>query len=342
MGGMVIARAEKKNQPHNYSWFNNCEQSMDKLTAMATFVKVVEAGSFTRAADALNLPKARVSQRISDLEKHLCVRLLNRTTRALSLTDDGAAYFDKCQVLLQQIDELEATLNGGSATPIGRLRVDSLVSIARWVIAPKLHDFQTRYPRIRLRLSSSERISHLLEDGIDCTIRGGVLKDSSMIARHLCDIEMGLYASPGYLASAGGVESPDALAKLKRISWFSGRERNPFAWELESGTQRFVLQSGDGVQFDEPDVAISACMAGSGICPGAPFAVAGFVRAGKLVPVLPEWHFSSLPVHIVYPGSRHLSVRVRCFVNWILEVFEEQAEIQLTPLALALEPNHVE
>lgn len=241
---------------------------MDKLTAMATFVKVVDTGSFTRAADALDLPKTRVSQRISDLEKHLGVRLLNRTTRALSLTDDGAAYFDKCKALLQQIDELESTLSGETAAPIGRLRVDSLVSIARWVIAPKLHDFQARYPRIQLRLSSSDRISHLLEDGIDCTIRGGALKDSSMIARHLCDIQMGLYASPDYLASVGGVDTPDALLQLKRISWFSGRERNPFVWELEAGHARFVLQSGDGMQFDEPDVAMSACMAGSGICPG--------------------------------------------------------------------------
>ncbi|MBN0350726.1 LysR family transcriptional regulator, partial [Pseudomonas aeruginosa] len=103
---------------------------------------------------------------------------------------------------------LEATLRGGTATPIGRLRVDSLITIARWVIAPRLHDFQARYPRIQLRLSSSDRISNLLEDGIDCTIRGGALKDSSMIARHLCDIQMGLYASPEYLASIGGVDSP--------------------------------------------------------------------------------------------------------------------------------------
>ncbi|HBO5303156.1 TPA: LysR family transcriptional regulator [Pseudomonas aeruginosa] len=310
---------------------------MDKLTAMATFVKVVDAGSFTRAADALGLPKARVSQRVSDLEKHLGVRLLNRTTRALSLTHDGSAYFDKCQVLLQQIDELEATLRGGTATPIGRLRVDSLITIARWVIAPRLHAFQARYPRIQLRLSSSDRISNLLEDGIDCTIRGGALKDSSMIARHLCDIQMGLYASPEYLASIGGVDSPDDLSQFRRLSWFSGRERNPFMWELESGPERFVVQSGDGMQFDEPDVAISACVAGSGICPGAPFAVAGFVRAGKLVPVLPQWHFSAAPVHVIYPGSRHLSVRVRCFVNWVMELFAENPEIQLTPIALALE-----
>lgn len=315
---------------------------MDKLTAMTTFVKVVEAGSFTRAADALGLPKARVSQRISDLETHLGVRLLNRTTRALSLTDDGTAYFDKCQVLLQQIDEVEATLKGRTAAPSGRLRVDSLITVARWVVAPRLHDFQARYPKIQLRLSSSDRISNLLEDGIDCAIRGGALKDSSMIARHLCNVEMGLYASPGYLASIGRVDTPEDLTRLKRISWFSGRERHPFTWELESGQNRFVVQSGDGLQFDEPDVAISACLAGSGICPGAPFAVAGFVRSGKLVPVLPGWHFSPAPVHIVYPSSRHLSVRVRCFVNWIHEIFSEQVEIQLKPMALALESGHAE
>ncbi|MEN7335115.1 LysR family transcriptional regulator [Pseudomonas aeruginosa] len=253
---------------------------MDKLTAMATFVKVVDAGSFTRAADALGLPKARVSQRVSDLEKHLGVRLLNRTTRALSLTHDGSAYFDKCQVLLQQIDELEATLRGGTATPIGRLRVDSLITIARWVIAPRLHDFQARYPRIQLRLSSSDRISNLLEDGIDCTIRGGALKDSSMIARHLCDIQMGLYASPEYLASIGGVDSPDDLSQFRRLSWFSGRERNPFMWELESGPERFVVQSGDGMQFDEPDVAISACVAGQRHLPWRPIR-GGWIRTRR-------------------------------------------------------------
>lgn len=308
---------------------------MDKLSAMSTFVKVVEVGSFTRAADALSLPKARVSQRVSDLEAHLGVRLLHRTTRTLSLTDDGRAYFEKCRLLLQQLEELESTLQGGTAVPAGNLRVDSLVSVARWVIAPRLHDFAARYPNVQLRLGSSDRISHLLEEGLDCAIRGGVLEDSTMVARHLCDLELGLYASPNHLSSVGSLQGPDDLRTLKRLSWFSGRNRNPLAWELASGAERFVLEPGDGVLFDDPDVAITACMAGSGICPGAPFAVEPFVRAGTLVPVLPHWHFPPRPIHLVYPAAKHLSVRVRCFVNWVIEVFAADQRIGMTPTALA-------
>lgn len=119
---------------------------MDKFSAMTTFAKVVETGSFTRAADVLALPKARVSQRVSDLERHLGVRLLNRTTRSLNLTEDGQAYFAKCQVILQEIDELEGALKGGSVEPRGKLRVEALVSVARWVIAPSLHEFQAVTP----------------------------------------------------------------------------------------------------------------------------------------------------------------------------------------------------
>lgn len=333
----MLIGIEKENKiDENDIKFNISEQSMDKLTAMSTFVKVVEVGSFTRAADALGLPKARVSQRVSDLEAHLAVRLLHRTTRTLSLTEDGQAYFEKCRFLLQQVEELECTLKGGTAVPAGNLRVDSLVSVARWILAPRLHDFTARYPNVVLRLGSSDRISHLLEGGLDCAIRGGALEDSTMVARHLCDLELGLYASPNYLSSVGSLQGPDYLRTLKRMSWFSGRNRNAFAWELESGSERSVLEAGDGVLFDDPDVAITACMAGSGICPGAPFAVEPFVRAGALVPVLPRWHFPPRPIHLVYPTSKHLSVRVRCFVDWVIEIFAaDNKSISMTPTTLA-------
>ena len=314
---------------------------MDKLAAMSTFVKVVESGSFTRAADALNLPKARVSQRVSDLEAELRVRLLHRTTRSLNLTDDGRAYFERCQSLLQQLDELEETLKGGIGVPAGKLRVEVLASIARWVIAPRLHEFEARCPRIQLRLGGTDRVSHLLEDGIDCAIRGGALKDSTLVARHLCDIRLGLYAAPAYLASAGAIQTPGDLALSKRLSWFNSRDRNPFSWELQSGPDTHWVEPAQGVQFDDPDVAIAACMAGSGICPGAPFAVRQFVMSGALVPVLPQWHFPARPIHLVYPSARHLSVRLRSFVNWVLEVFSSDERIALTPGGLAARDGHV-
>ncbi|MDQ0015383.1 DNA-binding transcriptional LysR family regulator [Variovorax boronicumulans] len=308
---------------------------MDKLSAMATFATVIEVGSFTRAADVLALPKARVSQRVSELERHLGVRLLNRTTRTLGLTEEGQAYFAKCQVILRDIDELEEALKGGRLELRGRLRVEALVSVARWIIAPRLHEFQARYPAISVRLAGSDRISHLLEDGIDCAVRGGHLKDSSQIARHVCDVRVGLYAAPAYLRAAPAMRHPEELMRHRSISWFQG-QRNPFAWQLEkTQSEVFDLAMDNGLQFDDPDVAIASCMAGSGICPGVPFAVEGWVRAGALVPVLPDWSFKARPIHIIYPSSKHLSARARCFVDWLLELMKSSPSVRMTPRDLA-------
>lgn len=307
---------------------------MDKLSAMTTFAAVATTGSFTRAGELLGLPKARVSQRVADLERHLGVRLLHRTTRALSLTEDGHAYLGKCQAILQDIDELESLLKGGAIAPRGKLRVEALVSVARWVIAPRLQDFQARYPDISVRLGGSDQIRHLLEEGIDCAIRGGHLEDSSQIARHVCDVRLGLYAAPHYLQAIGGVQHPDALAAHRRISWFAAR-RQPFAWRLQADAETCEVPAAEGLLFDDPDAAIAACMAGSGICPGAPFAVATWVHTGALVPVLPQWSFPSRPIHIVYPSNRHLSARVRCFVDWALALMRADPNLQMTPRELA-------
>ncbi|AVK08749.1 LysR family transcriptional regulator [Pseudomonas paraeruginosa] len=307
---------------------------MDKLTAMATFGAVVEAGSFTRAAERLSIPKARVSQRISDLERHLGARLLQRTTRSLNLTEDGRAYYSKCASILQQVDELEATLRGGLVEPRGSLRIEALASVARWVLAPRLHEFQRRYPQLTLTLCASDRVSHLLEEGIDCAIRGGTLPDSSLVARHACDVRLGLYAAPGYLEDAGNARHPRELREHRRLSWFTG-QRNPFAWKLESTDGSFDLGASQGLRFDDPDVAIASCLAGSGICPAAPFAVESWVRAGALVPVLPQWSFAPRPIHLVYPGDRHLSARVRCFVDWALELMRQSPSLSMSPQELA-------
>lgn len=308
---------------------------MDKLAAMETFLRVVETGSFTRAAEAMNLPKARVSQRVNDLEHLLGVRLLQRTTRTLRVTDDGRAYYAKCQCLLQELDELEGTLKGGARSPTGILRVDALVSVARWVLAPRLHEFSERHPGLTLRLASSDRISRLAEEGIDCAIRGGTLRDSTLVARRLCDVQLGLYASPTYAHTLGKVAHPQDLATAKRLTWFNGRPQEAFGWPLLHGKERFELNPMQGMQFDDPDVAMTACITGGGICPGAPFAVQHWVYSGELVSILPDWHFPGRPISLVYPSSRHLSGRVRVFADWVSEVFATDPTISLTPAALA-------
>lgn len=306
---------------------------MDKLAAMQAFAQVVETGSFTKAAELLALPKARVSQRVSDLERYLNVRLLNRTTRSLKLTEDGKAYYAKCQEILHDIEELESTLTGATTEPKGRLRVEALVSVARWILAPHLHEFQTRYPDITLQLGASDRVSHLLEDGIDCAFRGGPLEDSSQIARHVADVQFGLYAAPSYLQRAGTPLHPRELSAHQRLSWFAG-QRHPLAWQLYSDNENIDVAHDEGLQFDDPDIAITSCISGAGICPGSPFAVKNFVQAGALVPVLADWHFKARPIHILYPTNKHLSARVRCFVEWSLELIQHNPDIPMCPREL--------
>lgn len=309
---------------------------MDRLAAMTTFVIVVDTGSFTAAATVLNLPKSRISQRISDLERHLGVHLLHRSTRALSLTEDGRAYLAKCRAIVQEIEELEISLNRDASAPRGRLRVEALASIARWVIGPRIHEFRARYPEITLRMGSGDRIRPLLEEGIDCTIRGGPLDDSNLIARHVCDIRLGLYAAPSYLAARNALASPSELIAHDRISWFAGR-RGSSVWRLVCGGEGADVPETSGLHFDDPDVAIASCIAGGGICPAAPFAVEGYVKAGLLAPVLPRWHFPPRPIHIIYPRGQHLSARVRCFVDWSFDVMRASPSLRLSPADLVHE-----
>lgn len=302
---------------------------------MATFVAVVDTGSFTRAAESLSLPKARVSQRISDLESELGIRLLQRSTRALSLTKDGETYLERCRQILLDISEVEDALKGSNSAPKGSIHVDVLTSIARWVIAPRMHAFQALFPNLTIRLGSSDRMSNLLEEGIDCAIRGGSLEDSTMVARHVAEVTIGLYAAPAYLNGAKPLQAPEDLMNHRRMTWFSPRGGGRLAWELRNGEREVVLQEAESLQFEDPDVATSACIAGAGICPAAPFAVEAFVRSGLLVPVLPNWHFKPRPIHIVYPTRKHLSAKVRCFVDWSYELMVRSEALHLTPIALA-------
>lgn len=308
---------------------------MDKLSAMTTFVAVVDSGSFTRAANALDLPKARVSQRVSDLEVELGVRLLQRSTRTLSLTKDGEIYLERCRQILQDIVEVEDQLKGSAREPSGSIHVDALTSIARWLLAPNLPAFQAKYPGLTIKLASSDRLNHLVEDGIDCAIRGGHLDDTSLVARHVADVTIGLYAAPAYLANSPALVSPDDLQNHRRISWFSPRAAGRLAWKLEQGADQVTIAGNDGFLFEDHDVAIAACLAGAGVCPAAPFAVATYVSTGQLLPVLPAWHFTPRPVHIVYPSRKHLSAKVRCFVDWSYDLIKSSEFVHLTPLALA-------
>jgi len=308
---------------------------MDKLTAMQTFVTIVDSGSFTRAAERLDLPKARVSQRLRDLESVLGVRLLERSTRALRLTDEGRAYHERCVRMLAEIDEAEQALQGRHGQPQGQLRVEAVAAIARHVLAPALHDFRQRYPGMTVRLGSSDRLSHLLEDGIDCAIRGGDLPDSRLVARPVCTVHLGLYASPDCIARHGRPRDPAALADWPRLGWFAPRG-GTVPWRLRrEGAEAVDLPGQPALAFDDGDAAVAAAVGGAGLVVAAPFAVAALVRAGALQPVLPDWTAGQRAVHVLYPSARQLSARVRCFADWAIARLRAEPALSWSPSELA-------
>ena len=181
---------------------------MDQIQAMRIFTRVVEAGTFTRAADSLSLPKATVTKHVQALEERLRVKLLNRTTRRVTVTADGAAYYERTVRLLSDLDDIEASMTNARANPMGRLRVDVGTSVAQLLIIPHLADFQTRFPDIQLDLGVSDRTVDLIGDNVDCVIRGGELSDQSLVARRIGNLEFITVASPDYLARKGTPQHP--------------------------------------------------------------------------------------------------------------------------------------
>nr|MBF0684493.1 LysR family transcriptional regulator [Pseudomonas sp.] len=190
---------------------------MDRFQAMQVFTRVVDANSFTLAADSLGIPRSTVSSTIQNLERNLKVRLLNRTTRRLSLTPDGAAYYERCQQILADLEDIEASFRDVTRGPSGRLRIDTLPSIGRLILVPALCDFHSRYPDIDLAIGMSDRVVDMVRDAVDCAIRVGELEDSSMVARRIGTFESITCAAPSYLERHGEPQSIEELSKHRAV-----------------------------------------------------------------------------------------------------------------------------
>ncbi len=308
---------------------------MDKLKAIETFICVVDTGSFTSAANKLSSPKARISQRISDLESALGVRLLHRTTRTLALTAEGQQYYEQSHVILKELATLERKLGDTHSTPKGQINIDSLVLFAKTILLPNLANFQQLFPEVYLNINCNDKMTNLLEDGIDCSIRGGILEDSSYIARQLGQVRMGLYASPEYLQHTPPIQTPEDLKQHQLVSWSNIKGRK-IVWGLQHDQSVYEFHGIAHTHIAQQDMAITAAINGLGICPAPPFAVLEEVRLGQLKPVIPRWHFPTKPIHLVYPSKQHVSARVRCFVDWVVELVETGDLLSLTPNQLAI------
>jgi LysR family transcriptional regulator for bpeEF and oprC len=302
---------------------------MNKLLAMQVFARVVETGGMTRAADSLRMPKATATTLIQQLEAALGVKLLNRTTRSVSVTTDGAAYYPRCVAILAEIRETEETLSQRHASPQGRLRVEVPTLMARLVIVPALPAFFERYPDIDLQLGCSERRADLIEEGIDCALWSGELEDSTLIARRVGLLYFGTCASRAYLASHGEPHHPDELSAHRCINHFSPRTGKTFDWVFAKNGVRIQASLRGHIALDDENSYVAAAEAGLGIAQIPAFVLKEAMERGSLELLLGDWFPEPAPLHVVYPQNRHLSNKIRVFVDWVAELFSEHDGIQL-------------
>lgn len=299
---------------------------MDQLQALRVFARVVEAGTFTKAADSLNMPKSTVTKLIQSLETHLRVRLLNRTTRRVTVTTEGAAYYERTARLITELDEIDSSIANAQATPKGRIRVDVVAMIASQIVIPALCGFQKRYPDIQVDLGVGDRIVDLVADNVDCVVRGGDIVDDSMVARRLGTVEFITCAAPAYVERRGVPAHPREIAEGHLVvGYFVAGGTRIIPLDFNKEGERIEVFGPYRVAVNDSNAYLAAGLKGLGIFRTARFAVAEHLAKGDLVQVLGDWSVQGVPVHVVYPPNRHLSAKVRVFVEWMAEVFAEMA-----------------
>ncbi|MEN5017912.1 LysR family transcriptional regulator [Erwinia sp. Eh17-17] len=290
---------------------------MDRIQAMQVFTRVAEAGSFVRAAETLSLPSSSVTSTIKNLEKYLQVRLLNRTTRRVSLTPEGLQYLAQCREILSLIEHTESSLTDSVRRPQGRLRVDMPGGIAHFIVMPNLKDFYRRYPDIYLMIGVSDRQVDLVQEGVDCVIRTGELTDSTLVARPLGRFRWITCASPDYLREYGVPETPEALSRHRAIHYFSGSGRLSNELRFTCGTEAISVPVKGDVAVNETGLFIKMCLDGFGLAQLAENVISEHLQHGKLIEILADWQPPSVPVTMLYPHQRFLSPAVRAFTEWV-------------------------
>jgi LysR family transcriptional regulator for bpeEF and oprC len=295
---------------------------MDRLQAMQVFTRVVDTNSFTRAAETLDMPRASVTTIIQNLEAFLGVRLMHRTTRRLSLTPDGAAYYERCVRILADVEETEMTFQDRNRKPHGKLRIDMPGSIGRLIVIPSLCEFHKRYPDIDLQLGFTDRLVDLLQEGVDCVIRVGALQDSSLVARRIGLFEGVSCAAPSYLERNGTPRTLEDLARHRAVNYFSNRTGRVIDWAFLVDGKEVEIKLDSVVTVNDADAYVTCGVEGFGLVQPARYQVMPYLESGQLVEVLPDFKPLPMPISAVYPHSRHLSPKVRVFVDWIAELFD--------------------
>lgn len=302
---------------------------MDRLKAMQTFVAIADRGSLTGAGRALGTSLPAVVRSLAALETHLRVRLLQRTTRRIALTDEGRLYLQNCRRVLAAVEEGEAVLSADALEPSGSIVVTAPVLFGQMHVAPAITRFVRRYAQVRVKVLLFDRVVNLLEEGIDVGVRIGKLDDSSLVAHPFGSVRRIVVASPAYLRSVGVPRHPRELAEAQCIG-FAG-SAGPW-WTFRGQGKRFTVSVNGNLEFNHFGPALDACIEGMGFGMFASYQVATLIRAGRLRAVLEQFEPPARPISIVYPHARLLPARTRVFIDWMKAEFQRLAREGIGPV----------
>ncbi len=302
---------------------------MDRFDAMQAFARVVEAGSFTKAALTLHMSKTTVTQLVQQLEARLRVKLLNRTTRKVSVTADGAAYYDRVVRLLADLHDTETGLSSASASPQGRLRVDVPGPLARLILIPALPAFHERHPGIQIDMGVSDRVVDLIGENVDCVVRGGELTDPGLVARHVGDLQLRACAAPAYLARSGMPSHPRELEDTHHrvVGFHWARTGKTYPYLMRRDEERIQVEGRYTLAVDDGNAYMAAGLAGLGVLWLPDYMCKPHLASGELVPLFQDWRFEPMPMYVAYPPNRHLSARVRVFIDWVAGLMAQHAPV---------------
>ncbi len=311
---------------------------MDRFNAMKVFTRVVESGSFVKAGESLQLATPQVSRTVQALETHLGARLLNRTTRSISLTEDGEAYYERCIRVLADVEEMEAELTHAKLNPQGTVKVNLPSLIAKTVIIPALPEFFATYPDIQVQMGLSDRQVDIVEEGVDCVIRTGELEDSGLVARRIGNLPRVACAAPSYLEKYGEPKTLEDLREHVAVNYVSSNTGRIRTWDFLVDGKIETIEMRGVIAVNEVDSYVTCGLHGLGLLKGAVFPLAPYLESGALHEILKNYSSPPRPISIMYPRNRHLPRKVRVFTDWVADLFGRSPLMQ----AAASETSPVE
>lgn len=308
---------------------------MDRFDAMQAFVRVVEAGSFTKAAETLHMSKTTVTQLVQQLEARLRVKLLNRTTRKVNVTADGAIYYERVIRLLADMDDAETSVSSAQALPRGRLRVDVPSPLAVMILVPALPAFYERYPDIQIDMGVSDRIVDMIDESVDCVVRGGELMDQSLVARRVGDLALGVFAAPSYLARFGRPVHPRELedSQHRTVGFLWARIGKSLPYAMRRGSELLHVKGRYALAIDDGNAYLAAGLAGLGVLWLPEYMSRRHQAQGELVQLFEDWHLDPMPLYVAYPPNRHVNAKLRVFIDWVVELMAQHAPIIDRPVS---------